>query len=98
MIGCPVHLCRAMSSCPACGEPLRWFRQGLLRCHCGARLQSNPLVPIGLPECDLLQVIRSKVLRLLPLADFGTGLPILELQRLELRSVLAIIAVEESRG
>jgi hypothetical protein len=93
MIGCPVHLCRAISLCLACGEPLRWFRQGLLRCHCGARLQSNTSVPIGLPECDLLQIIRTKVLRLLPLTDFGTGLPILELHRLELRSLLRVIAV-----
>jgi hypothetical protein len=93
MIGCPVHACRAVSLCFACGEPIRWFRQGLLRCHCGERFQSNPLVPIGLPECDLLQIIRTKVPRLLPLADFGTGLPIPELQRLELRSLLAIIAV-----
>jgi excisionase family DNA binding protein len=76
-----------------CGETLRWFRQGLLRCHCGAKIQSRNGESIGLPECDLLQVLRTKVLRLLPLANFGTGLPFRELQQLELRSLLRVITV-----
>jgi hypothetical protein len=93
MIGCPVHLCRAISLCLTCGEPPRWFRQGLLRCHCGAQFQSKTSVPLRPSECDLLQIIRTKVLRLLPLTDFVTGLPTLELRQLELRSLLRVIAV-----
>ncbi|WP_158945313.1 TniQ family protein [Granulicella sp. S190] len=92
MVGCPVHLCWATSSCVDCGEALRWFRQGQLRCHCGAKIKSAG-ESISLPESDLLQVLRTKVLRLLPLANFGTGLPFRELQQMELRSLLRVITV-----
>jgi hypothetical protein len=93
MKACPVHLCRAVEVCPSCGERLRWFRPGLLRCHCGApigQVLSDPILP---EEGTVLQLIRCKVLRLLPLVDNSKELPVTDLSLLEVRDLIRIIHV-----
>lgn len=91
MVGCPIHGYMATSACLSCGDGLRWYRPGLARCHCGAKLTIDDSRPLTSAEGELLQIIRAKVLRLLPLIDASPGLPTYELQRFELRELLTII-------
>jgi len=98
MTACPVHLCRAVSSCTSCGTHLRWFRPGLLRCQCGARIESMRGTPVPSAEGDLLQVIRAKVLHLLPLVDGSSGLPVDDLHQLELRDLLRLVNILQTCG
>lgn len=92
MIGCPVHSCFAVTSCPKCNQPLGWYRPALLRCRCGASLAEAKTNPLNEREASLLEILRAKVLGLLPFADFGAGLPIEDLYRLELRGLLKLIS------
>ena len=93
MTACTVHLCSAVQNCAACGDRLRWFRPDLLRCHCGARIESGFGASFSAGEVDLLQVIRVKVLRLLPLIDGSSGLPATDLCQLELSDLLRLANV-----
>ena len=93
MIGCPVHSCFAVSSCPGCHAPVSWFRPSLLRCECGASFGESSPAAIADAEASLLEVLRAKVLGLLPLADFGAGLPVNALFDLQLRETLRLIGV-----
>lgn len=93
MNACPVHLCRAVWLCTSCGSRLRWFRMDLLRCQCGAKIESMRGTPILAEEGDLLQVIRAKVLHLLPLVDGASGLPVGDLYQLELRDLLRLVNI-----
>lgn len=90
MIGCPEHSCWATTSCSACGNSLSIFRRGMLSCQCGARLQrlDKPEMPASVRS--LLAIIRARVLDLLPFADFGAGLPVVDLHRLTLRTLLRV--------
>lgn len=91
MIGCPLHSCWSVTECLGCKKALSWFRPGLLKCSCGFRIR-NPGCEITDPAVrSLLAIIRAKVLDLLPFADFGAQLPIIDLHRLELRTLLRII-------
>lgn len=38
---CPRHGVWLVDQCSSCGEPLRWNRDALLRCHCGADLRQE---------------------------------------------------------
>ena len=49
--------------------------------------------PILAEEVDLLQVIRAKVLHLLPLVDGSSGLPVGDLYQLELRDLLRLVNI-----
>lgn len=91
MTGCPIHGRSLLSSCPACGHPLRWFRRGLLECHCGADLLDRDLPPISIAEVTLLDIIRRKVLRLGSPAENNSSLPVSDLQGIDLRSLLFLI-------
>jgi hypothetical protein len=93
MIGCPVHSCFAVTSCPKCNLPVGWYRPALLRCRCGASLADAEPGPLPNREASLLEILRSKVLGLLPFCDFGSGLPIEDMYRLELRGLLKLISV-----
>lgn len=62
MFACPVHRWLAISICPDCRQPVRWYRRGLLECSCGASLKSRqPRQGTG-PELALLDLIRRKTL------------------------------------
>jgi hypothetical protein len=42
MVACPEHGDYGLSSCHQCSSDLKWGRQGLLTCHCGADLRKAP--------------------------------------------------------
>lgn len=91
MTGCPVHKRALLSSCNSCGEPLTWFRQGLLVCSCGEILTGRDLPSITPAEADLLQAIRSCVLRLTIEGDGTSGMPVRELSRMDLNPLITLI-------
>lgn len=92
MTGCPVHGRVAVNRCGACGEELSWYRPGLLECRCGATLENGNCRELIPAEASLLNLIRSKALRLLPLVDSGSQLPASDLSKLPLRKLLFTIA------
>jgi hypothetical protein len=91
MTGCPVHKRALLSSCNSCGEPLTWFRPGLLVCSCGGILTGQDLPSITLAEVDLLQAIRSCVLRLTIDGDGTSGMPVRELSRMDVNPLITLI-------
>ncbi len=93
MTGCAVHRKLLISCCPRCMKPLRWFRPGLLECRCGGNLLSAEVPPICLAEVDLLNIVGRKILGLAPAAEYASGLPSSHLQRLNLRSLLSLVAI-----
>lgn len=93
MTGCPLHMRRAITHCPFCSRPLRWYRRGLLRCDCGRSWEQLQTDATSLQECELLQIIRSKVLRILPLTDGSSGFPVSELYGLDLASILKAVRI-----
>lgn len=96
MTACPVHLRGAVQNCAICGRKLRWFRPDLLHCQCGARIDTMRGAPISAVEGDLLEVIRAKVLGLLPLIEGSSGMPLHDLWQLELRDILRLVSVLEN--
>ena len=93
MTGCPVHKRSLLSRCPTCTRPLRWFRPGLLECHCGASFLDSDLPSISLAEADLLDIVRRKTLGLGSAAECASGLPSSHLEVMSLRSLLALIGI-----
>lgn len=96
MTACPLHMRRALTHCPHCSRQLRWYRRGLLRCECGNSLKQGGSESTSRQEAELLQIIRSKVLRVLPLTHDSLGLPASELNGLDLWSLLKVIRVLSS--
>ena len=93
-VACPIHGGKALSRCPACGEPLSWFRPGLLTCTCDADL-SKAHVEAASPEVlALMAVVRAK-LHGEPLSDLPNdiGVPLAELDSISLRSTLGILSI-----
>jgi hypothetical protein len=91
MTGCPVHRRSLLSRCPGCMRPLRWFRLGLLECHCGASLRNADLPAISGAEADLLDIIRRKILGLAADRAYASGLPSSHLEALELQALLSLV-------
>jgi hypothetical protein len=93
MVGCPVHDRWSTTTCLTCDSKLGLYRPGLKRCQCGAELKNYDESSLEAPVRSLLQILRSRALGLLPFADFGSRLPILELHRLALRTLLRVVDV-----
>ncbi len=91
MTGCPVHRRSLLSRCPGCMRPLRWFRPGLLECHCGASLRNADLPAISGAEADLLDLIRRKILGLAAGRAYASGLPGSHLEVLEFQALLSLV-------
>jgi TniQ len=91
MTGCPLHRRSLLSRCPGCMRPLRWFRPGLLECHCGASLRNADLPAISGAEPDLLDIIRRKTLGLNPGQEYASGLPASHLEVMELQALLSLV-------
>jgi len=93
MVGCPLHCEWATCICASCGARLTVFRPGLLVCRCGAVLRtvSSGLMSPGVRS--LLEIVRARALELLPFAEFGAMLPVADLHRLELRTLLRLIEI-----
>ena len=52
---CTTHGCLLVSRCPACNRPLRWDRQDVSRCACGALLGDVDSVPVYSHGVDLAE-------------------------------------------
>src|SRR5271157_2534900 len=93
MTGCPVHRRSLLSRCSECMEPLRWFRPGLLECHCGGSLRNADLPSISGAESDLLDIVRRKILGLAAWQDYASGLPDLCLEDMSLQPLLSLVGM-----
>ena len=93
MTGCPVHSRLLLSRCPGCMNPLRWFRPGLLECHCGASLRNAALRAISGAEADLLDIMRRKTLGLAAGRDYASGLPGSYLEVMSLQPLLSLVGM-----
>lgn len=93
MTGCPVHRRSLLSRCPGCTNPLRWFRPGLLECHCGTSLRNDDLPAISIAESDLLDIIRRKILGLAAGRDYDSRLPSSHLEVMRLQPLLSVVAM-----
>ena len=93
MTGCPVHRRSLLSRCPGCVTPLRWFRPGLLECHCGASLRNVDLPAISLAESDLFDIMRRKILGLDAGRDYASGLPSSNLEVMSLQALLSLVGM-----
>src|SRR5271165_3329052 len=74
-------------------KPLRWFRPGLLECHCGTNLRNVSLPAISGAEADLLDVIRRKILGLAAGRDYASGLPSSYLEVMSLQPMLSLVGM-----
>jgi hypothetical protein len=90
MTACPVHCGRALSKCESCQKPLNWFRRGLLECRCGATLATAGSLSNS-AECNLLDVVRRKILGLDISAGHALGPPALPLYSMNLRSLIVVV-------
>jgi len=91
MAACPIHLRVGASICPNCGQPLRWFRPGLLECDCGGSLLDRLPPSISETDASLFAAIRIKVLGFAADGENPAHLPLNHLMALNLRSMLAVI-------
>jgi hypothetical protein len=92
MIGCPVHRRVASSSCPKCGERLRWFRRGLLVCECEGDLSKCDPPVLKDREAALLGLIRRKALSTGTEAN-SLHPPQENLLRMDLRTLLLLVRI-----
>jgi hypothetical protein len=90
MYACPIHRRTALRSCSSCGTALSWYRLGLLRCACGAELVAAGET-INEGEAVLLDVIRRKTLALPQSTTPIGGMPIADLNRMDLMVLLRLI-------
>jgi hypothetical protein len=93
MIACPIHATWACQRCLSCGQNLGLYRPGLLKCSCGSSLRVSSPSRANPATREILEIIRTRVLDLLPFVDFGAGLPVADLHRLELRALVRVMAV-----
>src|SRR5271157_5268752 len=93
MSGCPVHRRSLLSRCPECLKPLRWFRPGLVECHCGASLRNADLPVISGAEADLLDIMRRKILGLAAGRDYASGLPGCYLEVMDVQPLLSLVGM-----
>lgn len=90
-IACPIHGTQLLSHCPECNSELTWFRPGLLKCKCGARLDNDDLPPASQTEIDLMRLLYAKLHREQKPETSGISLPIDELWSLPLQSILELL-------
>ena len=91
MVGCPIHLCRALDRCPECRRALSWYRPGCLKCCCGANLANAALASIPGAEGALLDIIRTKVLGTYGPSTNIAKFPSSQLHAMSLRCLLSLI-------
>ena len=94
MVACPEHRSEALSYCPNCAKPIRWYRRGLLECggKCEQILSGCPRSYISEAEASLLDIIRRKVLRR-EIPDVNpAAFPLSDLWALDLATLLRVIS------
>lgn len=81
MIACPVHRKTLVDRCPACDQPLRWFRPGLRRCRCGADIApAGETIPTAVTE--LLMLVRNRLYGRPAEMESEVGMPLQDLAAL----------------
>lgn len=93
MTACPLHRLPAITFCPECNAPLSLCRPGLLTCSCGAQLVRRDYEPISSAVATLLNLIRTKVLRLPDKEANPAELPLQHLHSIPLKHLLQLIDV-----
>jgi hypothetical protein len=91
-VACPKHRCTLIKECPECGKALTWFRRGILTCKCRANLINAPTHKANDGLVELMALIHAK-LHGKPISTINnsTRLPLAELSKLSLRSLLFIL-------
>jgi hypothetical protein len=93
MIGCSDHRCLVVEACPACNEPLRFGRPGLLECRCGGDISKSELAPISRDDANLLAIVRAKIVGTSLTGGEIQTLPYRELMAMELRHMVKVLEV-----
>lgn len=100
-IACPVHARTPISDCPSCGNPLKRYRQGLLKCSCGFDLSEARGAEVEhLPTLGLLSILRNKLLGIpldLDLVKTRLGFPVDHLADMSLTTLIGIIGRMQGR-
>ena len=93
MVACPVHRCVLLDRCWNCKQVLKWYRPGMLICVCGADLRKHQNSPklIDQQSCELLEIIRRRVLKVGTSQAGWSTLPESDLLKLELRQLLFLL-------
>ncbi|MDN3922553.1 TniQ family protein [Roseateles violae] len=96
-VACPKHGRLLLLNCPACESHLKWFRPGLLQCHCGASLAGVVADTASAATQGLMAVLRSTIRREALPPDQGVhlSLPHRELSAVPLRGLLHVLSVLE---
>ena len=90
MIACPAHG-KLVTHCTHCSAAIQWKRPGLLKCQCGAALHRSDDSSVAPAVRELLDIVRRKVLHLELGTDYSSGLPIVELWNMDLKSLIYLI-------
>lgn len=91
MAVCPRHLRPALTWCSGCERALRWFRPALLKCECGATLNGQEGPRIRERDSALFEIMRAKALGCDFESEHTAGLPVNDLLRMNLRSLVALV-------
>lgn len=81
---CPRHGVWLMDQCSSCGEPVRWNRDHLVRCHCGSDLRLESPGPAPDSVRRLAEILEAKLLgrEAVDQPPHIAGLDVEQLQRL----------------
>jgi hypothetical protein len=91
-VACPRHRCTPAYKCAGCGGVIRWYRPGILRCRCGAKLIGTDATEVSQGVIDLMSVLQAK-LHGIALASLNnkSNMPLSDLEYVPLKALLAII-------
>ena len=94
VISCAAHQHMLITHCGRCKKALRWFRQGLLVCTCGASLGDVPLTRVSDPIARIVDVLVRKLYRqgLQGSPADKAGYPIGELSSIDLPDLLRLMS------
>lgn len=93
-VACPIHGRKPLTVCPGCGKTLSWNRPGLLMCSCDYDLSKAPVdSAYDSRVLALMDVVRRKLFRLSMDSELihAHGLPVVSLDVMSLRTLLALI-------
>jgi hypothetical protein len=90
-VACPHHKCLPADKCSSCGALLRWFRPGILKCHCGASITGLPPIPAVTAVVELMMIMQKKLYLQSLNIENKTNFPLAHLERITLKSLIFLI-------
>jgi hypothetical protein len=93
-VACPEHRRMAITSCPSCGDTIKWHRRGLLQCKCGQDLSDlrGELITDD-AVLDILELIKTKLHGTMKgnqrLID--RGFPLSDLENISFSTLISIV-------